>query len=111
MFRVTKHHQNDRKFWKILELIHEDHHQTIHELTDTAGISYEVCQEFLTENLNMRRISAKFVPQLLTNDQKPWHVKMRLELREKANEDPTFIPRIITGDESWIYGYDPETKQ
>jgi hypothetical protein len=36
-----------------------------------------------------------------------------LELREKANEDPTFISRIIlvTGDESWIYGYDPETKQ
>jgi hypothetical protein len=36
---------------------------------------------------------------------------MCLELREKANEDPTFISRIITGDESWIYGYDPETKQ
>jgi hypothetical protein len=34
-----------------------------------------------------------------------------LELREKANEDPTFISRIITGDKSWIYGYDPETKQ
>jgi hypothetical protein len=34
-----------------------------------------------------------------------------LELREKANEHPTFICRIITGDESWIYGYDPETKQ
>jgi hypothetical protein len=33
------------------------------------------------------------------------------EPREKANEDPTFISRIITGDESWIYGYDPEAKQ
>jgi hypothetical protein len=30
---------------------------------------------------------------------------------EKANEDPTFISRIITGDGSWIYGCDPETKQ
>jgi hypothetical protein len=38
---------------------------------------------------------------------------MCLELREKANEDPTFISTIITGDESLIYGYeyDPETKQ
>jgi hypothetical protein len=25
--------------------------------------------------------------------------------------DPTFISRIITGDDSWIYGYDPEIKQ
>jgi hypothetical protein len=38
---------------------------------------------------------------------------MCLELREKANEDPNFtsISRIITGDESWIYSYDPEMKQ
>jgi hypothetical protein len=33
------------------------------------GISYEVCHEILTENLNMRRIAAKFVPRFLTNDQ------------------------------------------
>jgi hypothetical protein len=30
---------------KIRELIHEDHHRTIHELTDTIGISYGVRQE------------------------------------------------------------------
>jgi transposase len=55
---------------KIRELIHEDRHQTIHELADTIGINYGVCQEFLTENLNMHHIAAKFVPRLLTNDQK-----------------------------------------
>jgi ribosomal protein S25 len=38
---------------KIRELIHEDRHETIHELADTVGISYGVCQEILTENLNM----------------------------------------------------------
>jgi hypothetical protein len=36
---------------------------------------------------------------------------MCLELQEKANKDPAFISRIITGDESWIDSYDPETKQ
>jgi hypothetical protein len=41
---------------KIRELINEDHHQTIHELADTDGISYGVCQEILTENLNMCHI-------------------------------------------------------
>jgi hypothetical protein len=55
---------------KIRELIHEDSHQTIHELSDTTGISYGVCQEILTENLNMCRIATKCVPQLLINDQK-----------------------------------------
>jgi C4-type Zn-finger protein len=42
---------------KKLELIHEDHRQTTHELTDTIGISYRICQEIVTENLNMRRIA------------------------------------------------------
>jgi hypothetical protein len=54
---------------KIQELIHEECHQTIHELTDTAEISYGLCQEILTENLNMHHTATKFVPQLLINDQ------------------------------------------
>jgi hypothetical protein len=63
---------------KTLELIHEDRRRTIHELTDTVWISYGVCQEILTEKLNMRRIAAKFVPRLLTNDQEKWRVNVCL---------------------------------
>jgi hypothetical protein len=47
---------------KIRELINEDCCRTIHELADTVGISYGVCQEILTENLNMCHISVKFIP-------------------------------------------------
>jgi hypothetical protein len=83
----------------------------MHELAGAVGISYGVCQEILTENLNMRHIAAKFVPRFLTNDQKQQRVNVCLELREKANGGPNFISRIIAGDESWIYGYVPETKQ
>jgi hypothetical protein len=42
---------------KIWELIHKDHCWTIHELADTTGISYGVCQDILTENLNMHCIA------------------------------------------------------
>jgi hypothetical protein len=52
----------------------------IHELADTTGISYGVCQEILTDNLNMRHIAAKFVLQILTNDQKQQRVNVCLEL-------------------------------
>jgi hypothetical protein len=40
---------------KIRELVNEDRRGTNHELTDTIGISYGICLETLTENLNMRR--------------------------------------------------------
>jgi hypothetical protein len=59
----------------------------------------------------MRRTVVKFVPQFLTNNQKLWHINVCTELWEKDNEDPAFISGIITGDKSWIYGYEPETKQ
>jgi hypothetical protein len=61
----------------------------------------------------MRRIAAKFAPRLLTNNQKQRRVNACLELRKQANKDATFtrISKIIWGDESWIYGYDRETKQ
>jgi hypothetical protein len=100
--------ENVEKFW---ELIHEDHCWAVHELADTVGISYGVCQEILTENLNVCCIATKFIPQLLTDNQKQRRVNACFELREKVNEDPYFISRIIMGDESWIYDYDPETRR
>jgi hypothetical protein len=96
---------------KFQELIHKDYHWTIHELADTTGISYGVCQEILRANLNVRHTATKSIPRLLTYNQKQRNVKVCLELWKKANKDPTFISGIITGDKCGIYGYDPETKQ
>jgi hypothetical protein len=50
-------------FEKIRELVHGDNRRIIHELEDTVGISYGVCQEILTENLNIRRIARPNVPE------------------------------------------------
>jgi hypothetical protein len=43
---------------KIPELMHEVRRRTIHELADTVGNSYGVCQEILTKKLNMLRIAS-----------------------------------------------------
>jgi histone-lysine N-methyltransferase SETMAR len=65
----------------------------------------------LADNLNIRRISAKFVPVLLSDDQKAHRVSVCRELKQHDRDDPNFISNIITGDETWVYGYDTETKQ
>jgi hypothetical protein len=54
----------------IQELTHEDCHKTIHEFTGAAETSYGFCQAVLPENLDMHHTATKFVPLLLTNDQK-----------------------------------------
>jgi hypothetical protein len=32
-------------------------------------------------------------------------------MKQQARDDSNFISNIITGDETWVYGYDPETRQ
>jgi hypothetical protein len=70
-----------------------------------------MCQKILTEDLQMTRVTAKFVPRFLTVEQKDDHVSVCTDLRDRAQNDPKFMSLVITGDEFWVYGYDPETKQ
>jgi histone-lysine N-methyltransferase SETMAR len=96
---------------KVREAILADRRQTIHDVCETAGLSYGTVQRILADNLNMRLISARSVPRLLSDDQKAHGVSLCRELKQEARDDPNFISNIITGDETWVYGYDPDTKQ
>jgi len=63
-------------------------------------VGYGTCQQVLTEELGMHRVAAKFVPRILTADQKQQRVNVCSELRQLASDDETFLSRVITGDES-----------
>ena len=58
----------------------------------------------------MRRVSAKFMPRLLTDDLKENCVEISQEQLANAVGNENFLKNIITGDETWVYGYDVETK-
>ena len=58
----------------------------------------------------MHRIAAKFVPRVLTQDQKDSRVVICQELKETVINDPTLLLNIITGDESIVYAYKPKIK-
>jgi histone-lysine N-methyltransferase SETMAR len=96
---------------QIRELVHEDRRRMINDIADIVGVSYGSVQTILTLELNMRHVTAKFVPRLLTPEQKEHCVTMCQGLRECAMDNPFFTSRIITGDESWVYGYNPDTKR
>jgi histone-lysine N-methyltransferase SETMAR len=83
----------------------------VHEISAELGISYGTCQAILTEDLNMRRVSAKFVPRVLITEQKEHRLSVATNLPQKAESDQNFMEGIITGGDTWIYGYNPETKR
>ena len=58
----------------------------------------------------MRHVAAKFVPRLLTDAQKEYRVTVSQERFDRSNADENFLKNVITRDETWLYGYDVETK-
>ena len=68
------------------------------------------CDAILTDDLHMKRVCAKFVPRLLTVDQHEQHQTITCDLFERSCEDVQFLKNIVKGDESWVYGYNPEIK-
>ena len=58
----------------------------------------------------MRRVARKFVPRLLTNEQKENRVTISQVLFDRSNADENFLKNVITGDETWVYGCNVETK-
>jgi AraC-like DNA-binding protein len=73
---------------------------TITEIADELNLSFGTCQAILTQDLGMRRVSAKLVPRVLTQDQTENRATACRELLQRAENDTTFLPNIITGDES-----------
>ena len=55
---------------KINTLVRANRRLIIRELAEECGISVGSCYDILTSKLKMHRVSAKFVPCLMTDDQK-----------------------------------------
>ncbi|XP_014770698.1 protein GVQW3-like [Octopus bimaculoides] len=94
---------------KCHKFMHEDHRRAINDIVDVVALSYGSVQAILMSELNMRQVSAKFLLRLLTTEQKDHRVEIYQDLRQRSGDDPPFIPRIITADERWVYGCEPET--
>jgi len=66
----------------------------------------------LHEELDMKKLCARWVPRLLTAGQKRTCVKISEQCLEHFNKNKTdFVHRFITMDEAWIHHYTPESEQ
>ena len=66
--------------------------------------------EILMQDFSMKRVEAKFVPQLLLLEQKEHCATIANDLILTTINEPDFLKMVISGDESFIYSYDPEMK-
>ena len=95
----------------IRDIIRKDRRQSIKVVAQEAGISVGSCHAILHENLGMRRVCSHIVPRMLTADQAQQRQEVCGDLMSSADRDPQFLKKIVTGDETWCFLYDPQTKR
>jgi len=81
---------------------------TVRAIAEQVSIDRETVRKILTEDLDMRKVFVKMIPNELTEEQNQRRVTICQALLERQDD---ILGRVITGDETWVYQYDPGMKQ
>ena len=94
----------------VREVVVANRRVTVREIEEELEIDRSSVQKILSNVLGVRRLVAKFVPKSLNFKQMNMRETMSRENLQAVAIDPGLMGRVITGDESWIYGFDSETQ-
>ena len=93
---------------KVRQIVRENRRLIVRSIAEQVNIDRETVRKVLTEVLDMRKVCVKIVPKELTEEQKQRRVTYCQDLLKRQDD---ILGRVITGDETWVYQYDPETKR
>ena len=85
---------------RVRQIIREDRRRTIDEVSMLVGIINGTCHKILTEDLKTRRVASKFLPRLLSVDEKQQRLDFSFDPKENVAKDPSFLSNVITVEET-----------
>jgi len=72
------------------------------------GSAYDIVQD----GLGYRKVCSRWVPRQLSDDhERAQQMICQEHMNRDAHEGDAFLHQIVTGDESWVYHYKPESKR
>jgi len=92
-------------------VLESDRRVSVRLIADQVGLPKSIVHEIFTTELQMRKVCVKLLPKVLTDEQKENRVSISRELLDRVRGNPDFLEQVITGDETWVFEYDPETKR
>ncbi|KAJ4436093.1 hypothetical protein ANN_18720 [Periplaneta americana] len=99
------------KIQEVATLVSANRSQSVDDIVATVGVSHGTCYKILCDDLNMSHVTQHSVPRILSQDQRDDRMTICGDLISSADDDPTFLNLIITGDETWCFLYDPQLKR
>uniref|UniRef100_A0A3B3S168 Uncharacterized protein n=1 Tax=Paramormyrops kingsleyae TaxID=1676925 RepID=A0A3B3S168_9TELE len=96
---------------KVEDLIWLDRRLKVSRIADEMGISAGTVWEIIHEKLGMSMVSARWAPRMLMPCLKATRLQCCQEnLQMFCLDQVNCFHRLVTGDETWVYHRDPESK-
>lgn len=92
-------------------MVDADSRVSLEEIADYLDIHSSTASRILRNQLGYRKVSSRWIPHILTSENKGGRLRFCQEmLKIYKNCEPRRLDEIVTGDETWVYMYEPRRK-
>jgi len=102
---------NDKNTEVVQAVMAKDRRLSTRMTAEETSLDKDAVHRIVTNHLHMRKMYAILVPKNLSVEQKANRLEICQDLPGRLEIEPNFLDKVITGDESWVFDYDPETKR
>ena len=92
-------------------VVEQDVRLSVRDIASCTGISEDSVQTILKKRLDLRKVCTRWVPHLLTEEQKTQRLKCAWELLKTYKGcNSQVISNLLTGDETWVHMFEPQRR-
>ena len=95
---------------KVRDLVYSDRRIKVEEIAQASGISHGSVSTILHDRLGMRKLTARWVPKSLSDEQMATRASVCSALLKRFRSKDDFLLRLVTVDETLVHYYEPENK-
>ena len=95
---------------KVQDLVYSDRRIQVEEIAQALGISHGSVSTILHDRLGMRKLTARWVPKSLSDEQMATRASVWSALLKRFRSKDDFLLRLVTVDETWVHYYELENK-
>jgi hypothetical protein len=97
---------------RVYTLIQENRRITVSAVANELDINYGSAYSIMHDEFKYRKLCSRWVPKQLKDDHKQKRIEICTQyLHRYETEGEGLLERIVTGDETWVHHFDPESKQ
>ena len=88
---------------KVRDLVYSDRQIQVEEIAQALGISHGNVSTILHDRLSMRKLTARWVPKSLSDEQMATRASVSSTLLKRFRSKDDFLLRLVTVDKTWVH--------